>query len=111
MIATLAQTELPIYVERNGNANEIPTSSVFCGRIESGEDYDSVVTHASKDDWLVIHFLPCDNPFVGVIDVLKDGNPVAGHHFGSDPNGQLRHRIGENGAYEIRIRDAIGRSG
>ena len=111
IIAPLTQTDLPIYLESAESGNEIPTPAVFCGRIGTANEQDSVRIGARKEDWIVIRFLKNDSPFVGVIELLKDRNQVAKHHFGSDPNGSLRHKASEDGEYAIHIRDALGRNG
>ncbi len=111
VIASLAQTDLPIYVERTAAKNESPVPSVFCGRLEEATEFDSVFISVCKEDWVVIDFLQQDTPFVGVVQLLKEGREIAKHHFGSDPNGRLRYQVVEDGEYEIQVRDALGRCG
>ena len=109
VLSTFIKSDLPVYTEANNE--QIPVPALFCGKIESVDEVDSVAFDARKGETLTINFQSTDGPFVGDLRLFRNDQRVRDHHFGRDPNGSLRYNVPETDTYRIEIREVLKRSG
>lgn len=109
ILSPFIKSDQPVYTE--ADSDRVPVPALFCGRIESGEEFDRVTFDAREGDTLTIKFLSTDGPFVGDLRLFRNDQKVRDHHFGRDPNNSLKYQVPETDTYRLEIREVLKRSG
>ena len=109
VLSPFIKSDLPVYTEKD--SQQVPIPALFCGRITSAKEVDSVTFGARKGETLTINFHSTDGPFIGDLRLFRGDQKVRDHHFGRDPNGSLRYTVPETDTYRIEIREVLKRSG
>lgn len=109
VLSPFIKSDLPVYTEKD--SQQVPLPSLFCGKITSAKEVDSVTFAARKGETLTINFKSTDGPFIGDLRLFRGDQQVRDHHFGRDPNGSLRYTVPETDTYRIEIREVLKRFG
>ena len=109
ILSPFIKSDQPVYTETE--SERLPVPALFCGKIESEKEVDSVTFDARKGETITIKFLSTDGPFVGDLRLFRKNQKVRDHHFGRDPNNSLKYKVPETDTYRIEIREVLNRFG
>lgn len=109
ILSPFIKTDQPVYTETE--TDRLPVPALFCGKMELGEEFDTVTFDACEGETITIKFLSTDGPFVGELRLYRNDQQVRDHHFGRDPSNSLKYKVPETDTYRLEIREVLKRSG